>query len=183
MCFYCTIIYSMSVPFGDRERCSNATSRTKFFDIWKHCSVLPDSVPPPRPPLRPYSSNLRCITSKNVQVAPVSSFLSRWNVEQATFSAALAGSPRKVLRRDHGGGVFSLEPLVSPRVRAEPPPSPASLLDHLALVSASFGFPAAQVVDPRRRKDKDVAAFDRRDTLDSSVAALGGMGLEDVPRR
>lgn len=50
----------------------------------------------------------------------------------------------------------------------------------------SFLLTGDQVVDPRRRKDKDTPVFDRRhrsDSLSGSVAALQAMGLADIPRR
>lgn len=42
----------------------------------------------------------------------------------------------------------------------------------------------AQVVDPRRRKDKDAHVFERRSrgSLGGTTAAMRAMGLEDVPR-
>lgn len=41
-----------------------------------------------------------------------------------------------------------------------------------------------QVVDPRRRKDKDTYVFERRNrgSLGGTTAAMRAMGLEDVPR-
>eukprot|EP00752_Nemacystus_decipiens_P004347 g3971.t1 len=155
-------------------------------DIRANLSSRPVEGPErPAPPAKVY------VHPCDDHAPPASKYVMRQTPKEAQLTGALSSS-------------FTTTPKIMRAVLRRPPPRrPATELlekatwrDYLGVIpnpghtpnSLLFGKGKAvyEVVDPRRRKDKDTPVFDRRnrsDSLGGSVAALQAMGLADVPRR